>query len=80
MKTKTARSHREWRRGIVIGMISYTDLLVGHMLTKVVTAVPINDNWDFAVSLTHLKLERVSFVSTVLDSIGIFWLGVGASS
>lgn len=61
-------------------MISYTDLLVGHMLTKVVTAVPINDNWDFAVSLTHLKLERVSFVSTVLDSIGIFWLGVGASS
>lgn len=61
-------------------MISYTDLLVGHMLTKVVTAVPINDNWDFAVSLTHLKLERVSFVSTVLDSFGIFWLGVGASS
>lgn len=72
MKTKTARSHREWRRGVIIGIISYTDLLLGPMLTKVVTAVPINENWDFAVSFTHLKLERVSFVSTVLDSIGIF--------
>lgn len=69
MKPKTARSHKEWRSGIIIGIISYTDLLLGLMSIKVVTAVPI-----------HLKLERGSFISTVLNSVGFLWLGVGTSS
>lgn len=47
---------------------------------KVLPAVPVHKNRDFAVSFAHLKLERKSFVFTGLDSIGIFWLGVGTSS